>query len=108
MKISFHGADRDVTGSCHLVECTGHRILIDCGLYQGSREEEKANEEPFPFDIHKIDAVVLSHAHLDHSGRLPKLFADGYGGRIYMTYPTSELLEIMLKDAASLQQRDTE
>ena len=107
-KLTFYGATAGVTGSTYLLETDKATVLLDCGLYQGSREEEKANEEPFPFDIHKIDAVVLSHAHLDHSGRLPKLFADGYSGRIYMTYPTSELLEIMLKDAASLQQRDTE
>ena len=107
-KLSFHGATEGVTGSSYLLETDRATVLLDCGLYQGSREEEKANKAPFPFDIHKIDAVVLSHAHLDHSGRLPKLFADGYAGRILMTNPTSELLEIMLKDAASLQQRDTE
>jgi len=73
-----------------------------------AREEEKANEEPFPFNVSKLDAVVLSHAHLDHSGRLPRLVADGYKGPIFMTYPTTDLLEIMLKDAASLQQRDVE
>jgi metallo-beta-lactamase family protein len=83
-------------------------ILLECGLFQGSREEEKANEEPFPFDVKKLDAVVLSHAHLDHTGRLPKLVADGYAGPVYMTNPTYELLEIMLNDAAFLQQRDAE
>jgi metallo-beta-lactamase family protein len=82
--------------------------LLDCGLFQGSREEEKSNKEPFQFEVRKIDAVVLSHAHLDHSGRLPKLVAEGYNGALYMTNPTAELLEVMLKDAASLQQRDTE
>lgn len=107
-KLTFYGATEGVTGSAYLLETKNATLLLECGLYQGSREEEKANKKPFPFDIHKLDAVVLSHAHLDHSGRLPKLIADGYNGRIYMTYPTSELLEIMLKDAASLQQRDTE
>lgn len=107
-KLTFYGATEGVTGSAYLLQTERATILLDCGLYQGSREEEEANKEPFPFAVDKIDAVVLSHAHLDHSGRLPKLIADGYSGRLYMTYATSELLEIMLKDAASLQQRDTE
>ncbi len=107
-KLTFYGATEGVTGSAYLLETGKTTVLLECGLYQGSREEEKVNKEPFPFDVRKVDAVVLSHAHLDHSGRLPKLMADGYSGRLYMTYATSELLEIMLKDAASLQQRDTE
>ena len=107
-KLTFYGATDGVTGSAYLLESNNATVLLECGLYQGGREEEKQNSKPFPFDPHKLDAVVLSHAHLDHSGRLPKLIADGYNGRIYMTFPTSELLEIMLKDAASLQQRDTE
>jgi metallo-beta-lactamase family protein len=107
-KLTFYGATEGVTGSAYLLQTERATILLECGLYQGSREEEKANNEPFPFAVDMIDAVVLSHAHLDHSGRLPKLIADGYSGRLYMTYATSELLEIMLKDAASLQQRDTE
>jgi len=107
-KLTFHGATQGVTGSAYLLETEAVTVLLECGLFQGNREEEKANEEPFPFDIHKLDAVVLSHAHLDHSGRLPKLIADGYNGPVYMTYPTGELLEIMLKDAASLEKRDAE
>lgn len=107
-KLTFYGATEGVTGSSYILETGGKTILLDCGLFQGSREEEKANKKAFQFDVNKIDAVVLSHAHLDHSGRLPKLVADGYGGPLYMTNPTSELLEVMLKDAASLQQRDTE
>lgn len=107
-KLTFYGATEGVTGSCYLLETEQATILLECGLFQGSREEEKANEEPFPFNAGKLDAVVLSHAHLDHSGRLPKLVADGYGGPVYMTYPTCELLEIMLKDAAFLEQRDAE
>jgi len=106
--LTFYGATEGVTGSAYLLETKSATVLLECGLFQGSREEEKGNTKPFPFDIRKIDAVVLSHAHLDHSGRLPKLIADGYSGPLYMTYPTSELLEIMLKDAASLQERDTE
>jgi metallo-beta-lactamase family protein len=107
-KLTFYGATEGVTGSAYLLEVGGVTILLECGLFQGSREEEKGNNKPFPFDVHKIDAMVLSHAHLDHSGRLPKLIADGYSGPLYMTHPTSELLEIMLKDAASLQERDAE
>lgn len=107
-RLTFYGATEGVTGSLYLLETASSVILLDCGLFQGSREEEKANEEPFPFDIRRLDAVVLSHAHLDHSGRLPKLVAEGYNGPVYMTFPTCELLEIMLKDAASLQERDAE
>ena len=107
-KLTFYGATEGVTGSAYLLETADATILLECGLFQGTREEEKANEEPFPFNAGNLDAVVLSHAHLDHSGRLPKLVTDGYSGQIYMTSPTSELLEIMLKDAASLQERDAE
>ena len=71
MKISFHGAARGVTGSCHLVCCAGHRILIDCGLYQGSRELDEENREPFGFDPATVDFLLLTHAHLDHCGRIP-------------------------------------
>lgn len=107
-KLTFYGAVQGVTGSTYLLETKTARVLLDCGLFQGRREEEKANEEEFPFDVSKIDAVVLSHAHLDHSGRLPKLAVDGYTGFVYMTNPTAELLEVLLKDAASLQRRDVE
>ena len=79
-KLTFYGATEGVTGSSYILETGGKTILLDCGLFQGSREEEKANKEPFQFEVKKIDAVVLSHAHLDHSGRLPKLVADGYSG----------------------------
>ena len=107
-KITFYGATEGVTGSLYLLETESSTILLECGLFQGSREEEKSNDKPFPFDSGKLDAVVLSHAHLDHSGRLPKLVSAGYTGSLYMTYATSELLEILLKDSASLQQRDAE
>lgn len=107
-KLTFYGATEGVTGSSYILQTAGKTILLDCGLFQGSREEEKANKQAFQFEVNKIDAVVLSHAHLDHSGRLPKLVADGYAGPLHMTNPTCELLEVMLKDAASLQQRDTE
>ena len=106
--ITFYGATEGVTGSNYLIRTDTVTVLLDCGLFQGSREEEQANEEAFPFDINELDAVILSHAHLDHSGRIPKLVAEGYNGPVYMTYATHELLEIMLKDAASLQERDAE
>ena len=76
MKLSFHGADRGVTGSCHLIECAGHRVLIDCGPYQGSRELDEENAEPFGFDPSAIDHLLLTHAHLDHCGRLPLLISN--------------------------------
>jgi metallo-beta-lactamase family protein len=107
-KLTFYGATEIVTGSAYLLETSNAKILLECGLVQGSREDEQANAQAFPFDPRSLDAVVLSHAHLDHSGRLPKLVAEGFDGPIYMTNPTSELLEIMLKDAAFLEQRDTE
>ena len=107
-KLTFYGAIHGVTGSAYLLETERATVLLDCGLYQGTREEEKLNHEDFPFNPETIDSVILSHAHLDHSGRLPKLVAEGFGGTLYMTSPTSELLEVMLKDAASLQERDVE
>ena len=107
-KLTFYGATEGVTGSAYLLETGDVRVLLECGLVQGGRKQEAVNKEPFPFDIDSLDAVVLSHAHLDHSGRLPKLVADGYGGPIYMTHPTADLLEIMLKDAAFLAMRDAE
>lgn len=107
-KLTFYGATEGVTGSSYILETGGKTVLLDCGLFQGNREEVKFNKKPFQFKVSEIDAVVLSHAHLDHSGRLPKLVAEGYSGTLYMTNPTCELLEIMLKDAASLQERDTE
>lgn len=107
-KLTFHGAISGVTGSLYLLETSGAKILLECGLVQGSYEEEQQNEKPFPFDPASIDAVILSHAHLDHSGRLPKLVSDGFKGPIYMTDPSFDLLEIMLKDAAFLSMRDAE
>ncbi len=106
MKLSFHGADRGVTGSCHLVECAGHRVLIDCGLYQGGREIEEENAEPFGFDPAGIDFVLLTHAHLDHCGRLPLLVKRGFRGEIVTTSPTRELARLVMLDAAHLQEED--
>lgn len=80
-KLTFFSATEGVTGSAYLLETGQATILLECGLVQGGREEKKANEKPFPFSIGQLDAVVLSHAHMDHSGRLPRLVADGYGRR---------------------------
>lgn len=106
MKLSFHGADRGVTGSCHLVECAGRRILIDCGLYQGGRELEEENAEPFGFDPAEIDFVLLTHAHLDHCGRLPLLVKRGFRGEIVTTAATRELSRLVMVDAAHLQEEE--
>ena len=107
-QLTFFGAVEGVTGSMYLLETRKSRILIDCGLFQGRREVEEANSRPFPFEADKINAVVLSHAHLDHSGRLPFLISEGYSQEIFMTSATCDLIEVLLKDAASLQQRDAE
>src|SRR5208282_2647090 len=106
MKISFHGADRGVTGSCHLVECAGKRILIDCGLHQGSRELDEENADPFDFDAAGINYVLLTHAHLDHCGRLPLLAKRGFRGEIITTSASRELTRLLLLDAAQLQDED--
>ena len=106
MKLSFHGADRSVTGSCHLVECAGKRILIDCGLHQGSRELDEENAAPFGFDAAGIDYVLLTHAHLDHCGRLPLLAKRGFRGEVIMTSASRELARLVMLDAAHLQEED--
>jgi metallo-beta-lactamase family protein len=106
MKLSFHGADQDATGSCHLLECLGRRILIDCGMRQGSRELVEENAEPFGFDPATIDIVLLTHAHLDHCGRLPLLVKRGFKGEIIATAATRELARLVIVDAANLQEED--
>jgi metallo-beta-lactamase family protein len=106
--LTFLGAVEGVTGSCYLLSTENASVLLDCGLFQGRRKEEAANLEPFSFRINTLDAVVLSHAHLDHSGRLPLLASQGFNSPIYMTRPTQDLIEVLLKDAASLQERDAE
>jgi len=107
--LTFLGAIQQVTGSCYLLESReGSRVLLDCGMRQGRREEEQANEQPFPFDPASINAVVLSHAHLDHSGLLPRLVASGFRGPIFATHATSELIELMLLDSAHIQEHDAE
>lgn len=103
--VEIHGAAGRVTGSCFLVNAAGRRILLDCGLVQGAPREEAVNRQPFSFDPASVDAVVLSHAHLDHSGRLPQLVQKGFKGPIY-THPASvDLVDILLRDAAFLQSR---
>lgn len=107
--LSFLGAIQQVTGSCYLIESRdGARVLLDCGLRQGRREEEQGNYEAFAFDPLSLDAVVISHAHLDHTGLLPKLAASGYRGPIFATDATCELMELMLLDAAHIQENDAE
>ena len=106
MRLSFHGADRDVTGSCHLLECVGRHILIDCGMLQGSRELAEENAEPFGFDPAAIDFVLLTHAHLDHCGRLPLLVKRGFRGEVIATSATRELVRLVLMDAAHLQEEE--
>jgi metallo-beta-lactamase family protein len=106
LKISFHGAAREVTGSCHLIETDKGRILLDCGMIQGGPERHERNRRPFPFDPSELVAVVLSHAHIDHSGRLPLLVKSGFRGPILATEPTAELCRIMLTDSAHIQEED--
>jgi len=106
MKISFHGADRGVTGSCHLVECAGKRILIDCGLYQGGRELAEENAEGFGFDPASIDFLLLTHAHLDHCGRIPLLSKRGFKGEIITTSASRELARLVMLDSAHLQEEE--
>ena len=107
--ITFYGAAQEVTGSCHLLEAPGlGRILLDCGMHQGGDAVERIQDEQFAFDPASIDAVVLSHAHLDHSGMLPRLCKEGFSGPIYCTRATADLLEIMLQDSVGLYLRDLE
>jgi metallo-beta-lactamase family protein len=106
MKITFDGAAQTVTGSQHLIEVNGKRLLLECGLYQGRRQESYDRNQNFPFDPAQIDAVVLSHAHIDHSGNLPNLVKCGYNGPIYATPATAHLANIMLMDSAHIQEED--
>ena len=106
MKLTFHGAAGEVTGSMHLVEAGARRILLDCGLFQGRREEARKKNAEFPLQADSLDAVVLSHAHIDHAGRLPLLVHLGYRGRIFCTPATRDLAAIMLADAAHIQESD--
>ncbi|MDR2519885.1 MAG: MBL fold metallo-hydrolase [Eubacteriaceae bacterium] len=106
MKISFYGAAETVTGSCFLLEAAGKRILVDCGLFQGGAALRSLNAPDFAFSPESIDIMILTHAHIDHSGRIPKLVRDGYKGPIYATEPTVRLCSIMLRDSAHIQESD--
>lgn len=107
LTIKFHGAAGTVTGSCMEIALGERRILVDCGLFQGSRSLETLNHGAFAFDVGKIDAVLLTHAHIDHCGLLPKLAKEGYRGPVWCTAPTADLLEYMLADAGRIQESDT-
>jgi metallo-beta-lactamase family protein len=106
MKIAFHGADQGVTGSCHFIECAGKRILIDCGLYQGGRELDEENANAFGFDPAAIDYLLLTHAHLDHCGRIPLLSSRGFQGEIITTAASRELARLVMLDSANLNEEE--
>ena len=108
MKVTFCGATKTVTGSNFLLEGAGKKFLVDCGLYQGGAKDEIKNEEPFPYDINEIDFMLLTHAHIDHSGRIPKLYKEGYRNPIYATNATCDLCAIMLPDSGHIQETETE
>ncbi len=108
MDIQFCGAAKVVTGSNFLIETGDYKILVDCGMFQGNRELEKKNFEEFPYNPADIDYLILSHAHIDHSGRIPKLVKEGFRGKIITTKPTYDLCKIMLLDSAKIQEQDTE
>lgn len=106
--VQFSGAAREVTGSCHVVHANGRTVLLDCGLFQGRRTDVHRKNQALPADVRRIDAVVLSHAHIDHAGRLPLLVRAGYRGPIFATNATVDLCEIMLADSAHIQEKDAE
>ena len=108
MQITSHGAAGFVTGSCHLVDTGSSRLLVDCGMYQGSKSLNRLNYEPFAFEPESIDFVINTHGHIDHCGLLPKLVKHGFRGTIYASPPTADLLPIMLADSAYIQEKDTE
>lgn len=108
MELEFFGAAGEVTGSCHILRVNDQQVLLDCGMIQGGRKNEARNADPFPFDARKIDAVVLSHAHIDHSGRLPLLVQRGFRGKIHTHNASRDLTSILLRDSAGLQEMDAE
>ncbi len=108
MRIHFHGATRTTTGSMYLLEVNGQRLLLECGLYQGRRDESIERNSRFPFDPKSVDAAILSHAHIDHCGNFPNLCKQGFTGNIYSTFATRDLASIMLEDSASIQEADAQ
>ena len=108
MEITFAGAAREVTGSCHIVQVNGKHILLDCGLFQGRRQETQSKNLHLPMDVSRIDAIVLSHAHIDHAGRIPLLVREGYRGTVWCTAATRDLAAVMLADSAHIQEKDAE
>ena len=108
MEMEFQGAARTVTGSMHVVHTGNRRVLLDCGLFQGHRDEARKLNSEFPFPVDSIDAVVISHAHIDHTGNLPGFVRQGFRGPVYCTKATKDLLAVMLRDSAFIQERDAE
>lgn len=108
MELQFYGAVRSVTGSMHMLRANGHQVLLECGLYQGKRDEARERNKHLPFEAGKVDACTLSHAHIDHSGNLPNLVKSGYKGRILATDATADLAKALLEDSAQIQEKDAE
>src|SRR4051812_28665124 len=106
MRIHFCGADRTVTGSCHMIEVNGVRVLLDFGMFQGPREQAREFNQWIPDGAVTVDAVILSHGHLDHCGKLPRLVKGGYKGPIYCTPASAEVTRIVLEDAGEIQEED--
>ena len=108
MRINFHGAAHTVTGSQHLLEINGQKLLLDCGMYQGKRAESYERNLNFHYDPKDVNAVILSHAHIDHSGNLPNLVKQGFEGPIFVTHATKDITTVMLADSGRIQESDAE